>query len=100
MEPDVSYSDIKGGYAGAGNFDSNPLFTTDDYHLRERSTCIDSGTNVDVDSGIDRNSRPTDILKKPNTNGTSYDVGADEFMPGRISGFTVESEDAGPGQKE
>ncbi|MDP8239314.1 MAG: choice-of-anchor D domain-containing protein [Candidatus Hatepunaea meridiana] len=42
----IAYSDIQGGYAGAGNIDSDPLFAdidNDDYSLTRNSPCIDSG---------------------------------------------------------
>ncbi len=44
--PDVTYSDIKGGFYGVGNINSNPLFisvTNDDYNLKNPSPCIDAG---------------------------------------------------------
>lgn len=41
-EPTVSYTDIAGGWAGTGNIDTDPLFTTD-YHLLAGSPCIDTG---------------------------------------------------------
>ncbi len=40
----VAYSDVEGGYSGAGNIDSDPLFVdaeTGDYHLSSGSPCID-----------------------------------------------------------
>ncbi|NQT34250.1 choice-of-anchor D domain-containing protein, partial [bacterium] len=42
----VTYTDIQGGYAGAGNLDTDPLFEDSDndlYHLTEDSPCIDAG---------------------------------------------------------
>ena len=68
----VSYSDIQGGWIGAGNIDANPNFIdpgywdangtpgdfTDDiwvngdYHLSAGSPCIDAGSNLGV--GIDK----------------------------------------------
>jgi parallel beta-helix repeat protein len=52
-QPSVSYSDIEGGWDGAGNIDSDPLFRdieADDFHLsspfcgdQTDSPCIDAG---------------------------------------------------------
>ncbi len=44
----VSYSDIEGGWTGAGNLDADPLFVdaaNGDYHLGVGSPCIDKGTS-------------------------------------------------------
>ena len=41
--PQVSFSNIQGGYAGTGNIDSDPLFTPTCYVLQSGSTCIDAG---------------------------------------------------------
>jgi predicted outer membrane repeat protein len=44
-EPQVVYSDVKGGWDGEGNIDSDPLFVAyGDAHLSEGSPCIDAGT--------------------------------------------------------
>lgn len=42
----ITYSDVEGGYAGIGNFDSDPEFinpTILDYHLASTSPAIDAG---------------------------------------------------------
>jgi hypothetical protein len=42
----VEYSDVQGGWAGAGNIDADPLFVAAasyDYHLTAASPCIDAG---------------------------------------------------------
>lgn len=44
----VSFSDVRGGYAGVGNIAADPLFVRPDlgdYQLRDQSPCIDRGTN-------------------------------------------------------
>jgi hypothetical protein len=43
----VTYSDVKGGFPGAGNLDADPLFVgSEDLHLSTGSPCIDAGTNT------------------------------------------------------
>ena len=72
--PVVTYSDVKGGWPGVGNINANPLFAlSDNYHLASGSPCIDAGTDVGVDIDIDGDARPQ---------GTGFDIGADEFVPG------------------
>lgn len=42
----VSYSDVQGGWAGEGNIDADPIFMgpeKEDFYLRWRSRCIDTG---------------------------------------------------------
>jgi parallel beta-helix repeat protein len=44
---DLSYSDIEGGWPGAGNIDSDPLFINpqnNDYHLSDESPCKNAGS--------------------------------------------------------
>jgi predicted outer membrane repeat protein len=44
-EPQVVYSDVRWGWEGEGNIDSDPLFVAyGDAHLSEGSPCIDAGT--------------------------------------------------------
>jgi hypothetical protein len=53
--PTINYSDIQGGYPGAGNVDVNPLFAnspTSDLRLQAGSPCIDAGSNSAVPAGI------------------------------------------------
>ncbi|MBU1881351.1 T9SS type A sorting domain-containing protein [bacterium] len=44
--PSVTYSDIEGGYAGAGNVNGDPLWVdpdNGDYNLQSGSPCVDAG---------------------------------------------------------
>ena len=71
--PTITYSDIQGGYAGAGNIDSDPLFVNPaghDYHILSGSPCKDTGTDAGVVSDIDGGPRPVDA---------GYDMGSDEY---------------------
>ena len=70
--PTVSYSNIEGGFSGAGNIDADPQFVGNgDYHLTVSSPCIDEGTSVGApDYDIDGDQRPQDA---------GYDMGADEY---------------------
>ena len=53
--PLVTYSNIKGGCAGAGNIDADPLFVdpaVHDYRINPISPCIDAGNNGAVPAGV------------------------------------------------
>ncbi len=43
IAPSVSYCNIQGGYAGTGNINQNPAFTSNNYYLASGSPCIDAG---------------------------------------------------------
>jgi hypothetical protein len=78
----VSYSNIQGGFSGAGNIDTDPLFAdldSGDYHLSASSPCIDAGNPAYHPAPGE-----TDIDGQPRLFGERVDMGADEFlMPGR-----------------
>ena len=71
--PNVTYSNIMGGWEGDGNIDEDPQFVEGgDLHLTERSPCIDAGTPDGApDHDIDGNPRPY---------GAGYDMGAYEYQ--------------------
>jgi len=79
--PEVTYSDIQGGYAGEGNIDADPLFfdaVSGDFHLGPGSPCIDAGIDTaanlpehDVD-GDDR------IMDGDHDGTPTVDMGVDE----------------------
>ena len=60
---------------GVGAISSDPLFVDEvggNYHLKENSPCMDSGTDAGVYIDIGGDMRPF---------GMGFDMGADEFMP-------------------
>jgi hypothetical protein len=83
----IRYSDIEGGWSGAGNINGNPNFAFgDDYHLMSGSPCIDAGDNSAVPGGtitdLDGSERFYDDPDTPDTgNGTApiVDMGAYEY---------------------
>jgi hypothetical protein len=53
--PAVTCSNVRGGFAGEGNIDADPLYIdpeADDYRIGPVSPCIDAGSNGQVPSGI------------------------------------------------
>ncbi|MFX1410252.1 MAG: choice-of-anchor Q domain-containing protein [Promethearchaeota archaeon] len=73
----INYSDIQGGWPGAGNIDADPFFVdaaNADYHLLLDSHCIDAGDNTAVTSGTDLDGNPRIV------NGI-VDIGAFEAQP-------------------
>ena len=104
----ITYSDVKGGYFGTGNINSNPLFVSaesGDYHLRSNSPCIDMGKEVTESTLSDSpwsamNEDTTEFIWSEDIDGDSrpqcqeYDIGADEY-PGC---FSSEGENGGGGR--
>ena len=74
----VSYSDIRGGWDGTGNIDTDPLFVdpdNSDYHLQDDSPCIDTGDPAYQPVG------ETDIDGDPRVMDSYIDMGTDETFP-------------------
>ncbi len=103
----VTYSDVQGGWPGAGNLDGDPLFVDpsgpdglagtlldNDYRLSGRSPCIDAGDNTavpgDITTDLDGNPR---FVDDPSTADTGVgdppvvDMGAYERSAGCPSDF-------------
>ncbi|TDJ54784.1 MAG: hypothetical protein E2O40_06845 [Planctomycetota bacterium] len=90
--PDVRYSNVEGGWPGAGNIDADPMFVdpdNGDLRLSPGSPCIDAGDNTavlaDMTADLDGNPRFLEIPETPDTgNGTLplVDIGAYESLGG------------------
>jgi hypothetical protein len=84
--PTITYSDIEGGYTGAGNIDADPLFVDSangDFRLSASSSCIDAADGTQAPTtDIDGNAR-VDDTDSPNTGiGPPWaDMGAYEYQP-------------------
>jgi len=69
----VTYCDVQGGAAGAGNIDLDPELTPE-WHLTAGSPCVNQGTSSGApDDDVDGEARPFPP-------GGSFDIGADEFV--------------------
>lgn len=77
--PIVTYSDVKGGYAGDGNIDADPEFLYTgpnlkaNLHLSPTSPCIDTGDNRAEAIG------PSDFNHEPRIENGVIDMGVDEY---------------------
>lgn len=58
----VTYNDIEGGFAGAGNIKSYPLFDMDSLFLLNNSPCIDKGDSSMIYNDIENISNPGNAL--------------------------------------
>jgi hypothetical protein len=75
----VLYSDVQNGWAGSGNINSDPLFTSDGrFNLTLNSPCIDAGSNYGVSYDIMGNPRPVDIPGINDGSWAPFDMGAYE----------------------
>ncbi|MHC5059954.1 MAG: S8 family serine peptidase [Planctomycetota bacterium] len=74
----VAYSNVKGGWSGQGNLDTNPLFidaANDDYHLQWDSPCINAGDPIGTYTD------QTDIDGDQRVFYGRVDMGLDEVYP-------------------
>jgi len=83
--PIVTYSNVEGGYTGAGNIAADPLFVgaPGDLHLGAGSPCIDAANGPEApEYDLDGNERIDDPYS-PNTGvGPPWaDMGAYEYQP-------------------
>ncbi len=84
--PTVIYSIVKGGYAGSGNIDEDPLFedsAAQDFHLQEGSPAINTGSNAAIPSGI-----TTDIDGNTRIFKGIVDMGAYEYSVSTVPPVT------------
>ena len=80
----ITYSDIQGGYSGAGNINSDPLFvnqTSGNLHLKASSPCINAATSTVPTSPIGNifTFPTTDLDGGKRTIGVAPDMGAYEY---------------------
>lgn len=78
------YSDVQGGWPGAGNFDADPLFidpAAGDYHLGLISPCLNAG-----DPAHEPAEGETDIDGESRSYYGRVDIGADEVHLGGMPG--------------
>jgi hypothetical protein len=86
-DPNVSYSNVKGGYEGIGNINEDPRFFdpfAGELWLEFNSPCIDSGSNAIENlplSDVDGNDRVVDGNIQDEDNRAIVDMGAYEFQP-------------------
>jgi len=95
----VTYSDVQGGFAGAGNINQDPLLAAPnrgDYHLRSGSACIDAGNNTAVPGWLTLDFEGDDrIIDGDSVPGAIVDMGADEYIDTDGDGVQ-DSEEMGP----
>ena len=93
----VTYSDVQGGWTGAGNISADPLFvnaSSGDYHLQRSSPCINAGTATALPSGVTLPT--TDIEGNPRIVGPAPDMGAFEYSPPLLGTETDYATGIGP----
>jgi len=87
--PTVTYSDVQGGYAGAGNINADPLFVNvagGDYQLQLNSPAVHTGAAGTANNGVPL----TDIVGTPRpTPPARPSMGAYE-VPGTSAGFSAQ----------
>ncbi len=73
--PQVSYSNVEGGFTGVANIYSDPLFTSDRYLLQQGSPCIDAGDLNAEYEDLEDSSSPGNALF-PSEGTITNDIGA------------------------
>lgn len=89
----VTYSDVEGGNAGAGNIDQNPIFADNDLRLAPISPCVDAGSNaaVSVTTDYDGHQR---IHDGDGNMTATVDMGPFEYGAGSVTGIPGDGGDA------
>jgi hypothetical protein len=73
--PTVSYSDVKGGWAGTGNINQDPMLTDTTCYLQSGSPCIDAGDSTKMYNDMEDPSSPG-VARLPSMGGLRNDMGA------------------------
>ncbi len=73
--PVVTYSDVQGGFTGAGNINLNPMFADSNFYLMTGSPCIDAGDSSAIYNDPADTSNPTMALY-PSRGTIRNDIGA------------------------
>jgi hypothetical protein len=71
----IAYSNIQGGYPGAGNMNLNPMFADSNYVLLQGSPCVDKGDSSVVYNDLPDPNNPQNA-KYPSRGGLRNDMGA------------------------
>jgi hypothetical protein len=71
----IKYSDVQGGFTGAGNINMDPMFADSNYILQPSSPCIDKGDSSTVYNDIPDPNALTNA-KYPSRGGLRNDMGA------------------------
>lgn len=88
--PDVTFSDVEGGYGGTENINLNPRFINPaggDFRLRGDSPCIDEGDNSHTLPPFTDFEGDYRILDGDGVEGPVVDMGVDEYDPNPILYF-------------
>lgn len=71
----IRYSDVQGGYTGAGNINQDPMFADSNYVLQVSSPCIDKGDSSTVYDDLPDPNNPSNA-KYPSRGALRNDMGA------------------------
>jgi hypothetical protein len=95
--PEVTWSDVRGGYEGEGNIEADPLFANasgGDFRLLAGSSCIDSGSNkaaAGIAADLDGHVRiwNGDDVPRAVVDMGAYEFGSIPYVPGDTDGDGV-----------
>ncbi|MCH8345194.1 MAG: right-handed parallel beta-helix repeat-containing protein [Planctomycetes bacterium] len=77
--PNVTFSNVQGGFPGTGNIDADPLFVDNNYSLASGSPCIDTADDSVVTEPTDLDGHPR-IVDGDGDSIEVVDMGALEFQ--------------------